>query len=59
LFWFLHQIAPYIGVGVGLPLVGVGIFLGWRIKQLWLVYDPDRSMAYVPFDYLWDEEEPA
>ena len=55
---FLGSYSTYIGVGLGAPLVAGGIFLSWRIKQLWLVYDPERSLAYKPFDYfIWEDEE--
>jgi hypothetical protein len=57
---FLIQTGPYIGAGLGASLIAGGIFLGWRIKQLWLVYDPERSLAYEPFDYfVWEDEEPV
>ena len=55
------KFGPYIGVGAGLPLVAAGVFLSQRIKQLWLVYDPERSLAFEPFDYfplIWEEDEP-
>ena len=38
--------SPYIGIGLGAPLVGAGIFLSWRIKQIWITYDPERSLAF-------------
>ena len=51
--------SPYIGIGLGAPLVGAGIFLSWRIKQIWITYDPERSLAFQPFDYfIWEDEEP-
>ena len=51
---------PFIGVGAGLIFISAGIFLSWRIKQIWLYYDPDRSLALEPFDYFpnaWETEE--
>jgi hypothetical protein len=61
----LRKYGPYIGVGLGGILIAVGIFLSWTIKQLWLVYDPERSLAFEPFDYfpfIWEdaksEEDP-
>jgi uncharacterized membrane protein YgcG len=51
--------SAYIGIGLGAPLVGAGIFLSWRIKQIWITYDPERSLAFQPFDYfIWEDEEP-
>lgn len=38
--------SAYIGIGLGAPLVGAGIFLSWRIKQIWITYDPERSLAF-------------
>jgi len=56
---FLTANGPYFGVGLGSLLVAGGIFLGWRIKQLWLEFDEDRSLALEPFDYfIWEDEEP-
>jgi hypothetical protein len=58
---WMVKYGPYIGVGAGLPLVAAGVFLSWRIKQLWLVYDPERSLAFEPFNYfplIWEEDEP-
>ena len=58
--YFLVYTGAYIGIALGVPLVAGGIFLGWRIKQLWLAYDPERSLAYEPFDYfIWEDEEPV
>lgn len=37
--------------------IGAGIFMGWRMKQIWQEYDPSRSLAYEEFDYLvWYDE---
>ena len=56
---FLTANGPYLGVGLGSILVAGGVFLGWRIKQLWLEFDEDRSLAFEPFDYfIWEDEEP-
>ena len=56
---FIVASVPYIGLALGALLLSGGIFLSWRIKQLWLVYDPERSLAYEPFDYfIWEDEEP-
>ena len=56
---FLTANGPYFGVGLGSILVAGGVFLGWRIKQLWLEFDEDRSLALAPFDYfVWEDEEP-
>jgi len=46
---FFDYYSAYIGVGAGAPLIVGGIFLGWRIKQIWFVYDPERSLAFKPF----------
>lgn len=57
---FLVNTVAYIGIALGVPLVTVGIFLGSKIEQLWLTYDPDRSLDYEPFDYfIWEDEEPC
>ena len=51
----------FVVICAGVPLVATGIFLGWRIKQLWLVFDPERSLAFQPFEYfplLWQNKEP-
>ena len=56
---FFVESGPYFGLALGALLLSGGIFLSWRIKQLWLVYDPERSLAYEPFDYfIWEDEEP-
>jgi hypothetical protein len=63
--FFLRKYGPYIGVGLGAIFIAGGIFLSWTIKQLWLAYDPERSLAFEPFDYfpfIWEvaksEEDP-
>ena len=62
---FRVKYGPYIGVGLGGIFIAGGIFLSWTIKQLWLAYDPERSLAFEPFDYfpfIWEvttyEEDP-
>ena len=59
-FWMIKY-GPYVGVGVGGFLIAGGIFLSWTIKQLWLTYDPERLLAFEPFDYfpfMWEDEQP-
>ena len=56
-FWMMKY-GPYVGVGVGGFLIAGGIFLSWTIKQLWLTYDPERLLAFEPFDYfpfMWED----
>jgi len=58
---FIIKYEPLIGVSLGGLLVAGGIFLSWRIKQLGLGYDPERSLAFEAFDYfqfIWKDEKP-
>lgn len=34
--------------------------MGWRMKQIWFEFDPERSLAYQEFDYfIWVDEVEA
>ena len=43
---------------IGAALIGAGIFLGWRMKNLWYQYDPEGSLKDEEFDYFkWTDME--
>lgn len=54
--WFTSWFAQVL-LFLGVFAIGGGIFMGWRMKQIWLEFDPQRSMAYQEFDYfVWYDE---
>ena len=47
-----------IATFVGAALIGAGVFMGWRMKNLWYTYDPTGSLKDEEFDYFkWTDME--
>ena len=43
--------APYVACFLGASATIAGIFLGWRMLNLWWTYDPSGALASEDFDY--------
>lgn len=55
-FWFDTGIFAF--VVLGMAFVNGGMLINWRIKQIWLYFDPERTLMYEPFDYFqWTDDE--
>lgn len=49
-------LATSIAISVSSAFVGVGLWLVWSMKQLWIIEDPDRTLAFEYFDYFAEPE---
>lgn len=45
------NIVMIILIPMGGLFVGIGTWLGWSMKQIWIMEDPNRSLAFQAFDY--------
>ena len=62
--WLFRSTSAVVIVSYGLIIatfiaaasIATGIFMGWRMKNLWWTYDPEGELANQPFDYFGCDE---